>query len=156
MRPPSPPQLQFLNNTSSSSSSANALRTLRCTTSSAAAAAAAAAAVRCCARSQSPYHCNLLVAGFDEGGVGPSLYWLDYLATLHKVNTGGTGYGEHAPCWAPPQRLDKGRRLRRRRRWARQMLLQQQQQQQERLWLRQQQQPCKLRVACAVSRCACS
>jgi 20S proteasome alpha/beta subunit len=41
---------------------------------------------------QSPYHCNLLVAGFDEG-VGASLYWLDYLATLHKVNTGGTGYG---------------------------------------------------------------
>jgi 20S proteasome subunit beta 4 len=33
------------------------------------------------------------VAGYDKG-VGPSLYWLDYLATLHKVNTGGTGYGE--------------------------------------------------------------
>jgi 20S proteasome subunit beta 4 len=46
-------------------------------------------ALRCL---QSPYHCNLLVAGFDEG-VGASLYWLDYLATLHKVNTGGTGYG---------------------------------------------------------------
>lgn len=44
-------------------------------------------------RSQSPYHCNLLVAGYDKG-VGPSLYWLDYLATLHKVNTGGTGYGK--------------------------------------------------------------
>lgn len=42
---------------------------------------------------QSPYQCNLLIAGYDEG-VGPSLYWLDYLATLHKVNTGGTGYGE--------------------------------------------------------------
>ena len=41
---------------------------------------------------QSPYHCNLLVAGYDKG-VGASLYWLDYLATLHKVNTGGTGYG---------------------------------------------------------------
>ncbi|MEW5310457.1 MAG: hypothetical protein WDW38_002254 [Sanguina aurantia] len=36
--------------------------------------------------------CNLLVAGYDEG-VGPSLYWMDYLATLSKVNTGGTGYG---------------------------------------------------------------
>lgn len=43
--------------------------------------------------SQSPYHCNLLVAGYDEGA-GASLYWCDYLATLHKVNTGGTGYGE--------------------------------------------------------------
>lgn len=42
---------------------------------------------------QSPYHCNLLVAGYDEGA-GASLYWCDYLATLHKVNTGGTGYGE--------------------------------------------------------------
>lgn len=42
---------------------------------------------------QSPYQCNLLVAGYDEGP-GPSLYWVDYLATLHKVNTGGTGYGE--------------------------------------------------------------
>ena len=47
---------------------------------------------------QSPYHCNLLVAGYDEG-VGPSLYWLDYLATLHKVNTGGTGYGECIGWW---------------------------------------------------------
>ena len=42
---------------------------------------------------QSPYHCNLLIAGFDAGP-GASLYWVDYLATLHKVNTGGTGYGE--------------------------------------------------------------
>lgn len=42
---------------------------------------------------QAPYHCNLLIAGYDEGP-GASLYWLDYLATLHKVNTGGTGYGE--------------------------------------------------------------
>lgn len=33
------------------------------------------------------------MAGYDKG-TGPSLYWLDYLATLHKVNTGGTGYGE--------------------------------------------------------------
>lgn len=41
---------------------------------------------------QSPYQCNLLVAGWDEN-VGPSLYWMDYLATLSKVNTGGTGYG---------------------------------------------------------------
>lgn len=43
---------------------------------------------------KSPYQCNLLIAGYDEG-VGPSLYWMDYLATLHKVNTGGTGYGSY-------------------------------------------------------------
>ena len=42
---------------------------------------------------QSPYHCNLLLAGYDET-TGPSLYWMDYLATLNKINTGGTGYGE--------------------------------------------------------------
>lgn len=42
----------------------------------------------------SPYHCNMLMAGFDEG-TGPSLYWMDYLATLNKVNTGGSGYGSY-------------------------------------------------------------
>ncbi len=43
-------------------------------------------------RSQSPYHCNLMLAGWDAS-TGPSLYWMDYMATLSKVNTGGTGYG---------------------------------------------------------------
>lgn len=43
---------------------------------------------------KNPYHCNLLLAGFDEK-TGPSLYWLDYLATLNSVNTGGTGYGNY-------------------------------------------------------------
>ena len=33
------------------------------------------------------------MAGYDEG-VGPSLYWCDYLATLHHMNICGTGYGE--------------------------------------------------------------
>ena len=41
---------------------------------------------------QSPYHTNLLMAGYDEGA-GPALYWCDYLATLHKMNICGTGYG---------------------------------------------------------------
>lgn len=41
---------------------------------------------------KSPYHCNLLLAGYDAR-TGPSLYWMDYLATLNKINTGGTGYG---------------------------------------------------------------
>ncbi|KAF5840408.1 20S proteasome beta subunit D, type 2 [Dunaliella salina] len=41
---------------------------------------------------KSPYFCNLLLAGYDEE-TGPSLYWMDYLATLNKINTGGTGYG---------------------------------------------------------------
>lgn len=43
---------------------------------------------------KSPYHCNLLLAGWDKV-TGPSLYWMDYLATLNKINTGGTGYGSY-------------------------------------------------------------
>ncbi len=48
---------------------------------------------------QSPYHTNLLLAGYDAK-TGPSLYWMDYLATLCKINTGGIGYGARAlpPC----------------------------------------------------------
>ncbi|KAJ9508089.1 hypothetical protein QJQ45_021438 [Haematococcus lacustris] len=41
---------------------------------------------------KSPYHCNLLLGGYDER-TGPSLFWMDYLGTLTRVNTGGTGYG---------------------------------------------------------------
>jgi 20S proteasome subunit beta 4 len=43
---------------------------------------------------QSPYNTNLLMAGFDAG-VGPSLFWCDYLATLHAMNVCGTGYGSY-------------------------------------------------------------
>lgn len=43
---------------------------------------------------KSPYQTNLLMAGWDEG-VGPSLYWCDYLATLHHMNICGTGYGSY-------------------------------------------------------------
>lgn len=51
-------------------------------------------------RVQSPYHCNLLLAGYDAKE-GPSLYWMDYLATLNKINTGGTGYGARPAHKAP-------------------------------------------------------
>ena len=40
-----------------------------------------------------PKSANLLVAGYDEGK-GPSLYFLDYLATMHKMNVAGYGYGK--------------------------------------------------------------
>jgi Proteasome subunit len=43
--------------------------------------------------SQRPYATNLLIAGYDEGA-GPSLYWMDYLATMHKMNVAGNGYGD--------------------------------------------------------------
>lgn len=41
---------------------------------------------------RNPYFTNMLIAGYDERS-GPSLYWLDYLATMHKTNIAGTGYG---------------------------------------------------------------
>ena len=42
-----------------------------------------------------PYQVNLLIGGFDGGGVGPSLYFLDYLGALHKVNVGAHGYASY-------------------------------------------------------------
>lgn len=41
---------------------------------------------------QKPYQVNILLAGYDEKS-GASLYWMDYLATMHKMNIAGTGYG---------------------------------------------------------------
>ncbi|XP_078437123.1 proteasome subunit beta type-2-B-like [Wolffia australiana] len=41
---------------------------------------------------KNPYNVNLLMAGFDKD-TGPSLYFIDYLATLHKVEKGAFGYG---------------------------------------------------------------
>eukprot|EP00238_Polyblepharides_amylifera_P000942 CAMPEP_0196570702 /NCGR_PEP_ID=MMETSP1081-20130531/860_1 /TAXON_ID=36882 /ORGANISM="Pyramimonas amylifera, Strain CCMP720" /LENGTH=179 /DNA_ID=CAMNT_0041887293 /DNA_START=221 /DNA_END=760 /DNA_ORIENTATION=+ len=38
-----------------------------------------------------PYNANLLVGGLDAGEV--SLYYIDYLATLHKMNCAAHGYG---------------------------------------------------------------
>uniref|UniRef100_A0A061RBC1 Proteasome subunit beta n=1 Tax=Tetraselmis sp. GSL018 TaxID=582737 RepID=A0A061RBC1_9CHLO len=43
---------------------------------------------------RNPYMTNLLIAGYDEKA-GPSLYWLDYLATMHSMNVAGTGYGSY-------------------------------------------------------------
>eukprot|EP00210_Caulerpa_lentillifera_P004037 g3852.t1 len=43
---------------------------------------------------EAPYMANLLIAGFDEK-TGPALYWMDYLATMHKTNFSGTGYGSY-------------------------------------------------------------
>ena len=43
---------------------------------------------------KSPYYTNLLIAGYDEH-YGASLYWCDYLATMHHMNICGTGYGSY-------------------------------------------------------------
>ena len=38
-----------------------------------------------------PYQTNLLLAGYDEN-IGPSLYFMDYLAAMCKVNFAAHGY----------------------------------------------------------------
>ena len=40
------------------------------------------------------YACDSLIGGFDVG-VGPSLYYLDYLATLQKIDKAAHGYLSH-------------------------------------------------------------
>lgn len=57
-----------------------------------------------------PYQTNLLIAGHDAAG--PSLYWVDYLATMHAMNVAGTGYGSYFALamldrlWRPDLTLD--------------------------------------------------
>jgi len=41
-----------------------------------------------------PYQVNLLIAGYDQG-VGPSLYFLDYLGSMHRVRVGAHGYASY-------------------------------------------------------------
>lgn len=43
-------------------------------------------------RSRSPYNVNLLLAGFDDKD-GPQLYYMDYLASIAKVDYAAHGYG---------------------------------------------------------------
>ncbi|KAF5889383.1 proteasome subunit beta type-2 [Clarias magur] len=43
-------------------------------------------------RSRTPYHVNLLLAGYDESD-GPALYYMDYLSSLAKAPFAAHGYG---------------------------------------------------------------
>uniref|UniRef100_A0A8C7G1X9 Proteasome subunit beta n=2 Tax=Oncorhynchus TaxID=8016 RepID=A0A8C7G1X9_ONCKI len=43
-------------------------------------------------RSRTPYHVNLLLAGFDETD-GPGLYYMDHLSALAKAPFAAHGYG---------------------------------------------------------------
>jgi len=43
-------------------------------------------------RSRTPYHVNVLLAGYDDK-TGPELYYLDYLATMSKLPYAMHGYG---------------------------------------------------------------
>ena len=44
-----------------------------------------------------PYQVNVLLGGYDEGK-GGSLYTMDYLGSLHKVNHGAQGYAQYFCC----------------------------------------------------------
>ncbi|XP_073005943.1 proteasome subunit beta type-2-B-like [Typha latifolia] len=43
---------------------------------------------------KNPYSVNVLLAGYDKD-IGPSLYYIDYIATLHKIEKGAFGYGSY-------------------------------------------------------------
>lgn len=43
---------------------------------------------------QSPYFVNIILAGYDKE-TGPSLYYIDYIASLHKVDKAAFGYGSY-------------------------------------------------------------
>ena len=43
-------------------------------------------------RTQTPYHVNLLLAGYDDSD-GPGLYYMDYLSSLAKAPFAAHGYG---------------------------------------------------------------
>lgn len=43
---------------------------------------------------QNPYSVNILLAGYDKE-TGPALYFVDYIATLHKVDKAAFGYGAY-------------------------------------------------------------
>jgi 20S proteasome subunit beta 4 len=43
---------------------------------------------------ESPYNVNLLIAGYEEM-TGPSLYFMDYLASIHEIPRAAHGYAAH-------------------------------------------------------------
>ena len=43
---------------------------------------------------QNPYMVNVILGGYDKD-VGASLYYIDYIATLHKIDKGAFGYGSY-------------------------------------------------------------
>lgn len=46
-------------------------------------------------RSRKPYNVNLLLGGVDPITTKPSLYWLDYLASLAPVPYAAHGYAQY-------------------------------------------------------------
>ena len=56
-------------------------------------------------RSRKPYNVNLLLGGVDPITQKPSLYWLDYLASLAEVPYAAHGYAQYV--FAALQRRQK-------------------------------------------------
>jgi 20S proteasome subunit beta 4 len=46
-------------------------------------------------RSRNPYNVNLLLGGMDPITKKPSLYWMDYLASLAQVPYAAHGYAQY-------------------------------------------------------------
>lgn len=48
-------------------------------------------------RSRRPYTVNLLLGGYDTIADKPTLYWIDYLASLAPVPYAAHGYAQYVP-----------------------------------------------------------
>ena len=51
-------------------------------------------------RSRKPYTVNLLLGGYDSIADKPTLYWIDYLASLAPVPYAAHGYAQYVRSWA--------------------------------------------------------
>ena len=49
-------------------------------------------------RSRRPYTVNLLLGGYDQIEDKPTLYWIDYLASLAPVPYAAHGYAQYVTC----------------------------------------------------------
>ncbi len=65
---------------------------------------------------KNPYQVNMLIGGYDSD-VGPSLYYLDYLASCQKMNFGAHGYAAYFIFstmdrhWKPKMSIDEALEL---------------------------------------------
>ena len=66
---------------------------------------------------KSPYQVNMLLGGVDEDEGVPSLYYLDYMGTLQKIDYGAQGYAGNfilstMDChWKPDMTVEEGLEL---------------------------------------------
>ena len=66
---------------------------------------------------KSPYQVNMLLGGVDADDKVPSLYWLDYMGTLQKLDYSAAGYASNfvlstLDChWKPDMTVEEGLEL---------------------------------------------